>query len=66
MRFISYLFFAVRAESISDEQRTKHGAENVVGVAETDFFSGLLCFRTKKSFLEPLMYSAEFVAEEGH
>jgi len=65
-RLISYLFFAIRAERISDEQRTKHGTENVVGVAETDFFSGLVCFRSKKSFLELLMNSSEFVAKERH
>ena len=65
-RLVSYLFFAVRAERISDKQRTKHGPENVVSVAETDFFSGLVCFRSKKSSLELLMNSSEFVAKEGH
>ena len=64
--FISYLFFAIRAESISDKQRTKHGAKNVVGITEADFFSGLFCFRSKKSFLELLMNSSEFVTKERH
>ena len=63
---ISYLFFAVRTERISDKQRTQHGTENVVCVAETDFFSCLISFRSKKSFLEFLMNSSEFVAKKGH
>ena len=63
---VSYLFFAVRTERISDKQRTQHGTENVVCVAETDFFSGLVRFRSKKSFLESLMNSSEFVTEKGH
>ena len=63
---ISYLLLAAWTKRISDEQRPKHRAEDVVGVAKTDVCSGLVSFTSKKFDLKFSVNRSEFFGKERH
>ena len=63
---VSYLLLAARTKSTSDEQRSKHWAKDVVGVAKTDICSGLVSFASKKFHFEFLVNRSEFFWKERH